>query len=165
MNSESKEALQQRREDILVNKREIEKKMLAIRTLVRTGGFMPREKYKQCCDSQDKYITQVKSIENELGSIKLKLRRIADEEFDRKALGKVPPVEVPTKEDEAKPEVAAVGTIQELVALRAYYQEFSADHSRVASRRQMAAEFAVKLNPIIRKAIARPQPPDRTALP
>ncbi len=45
--------------------------------------------------------------------------------------------------------------VEELVALRTEYEHFAADNSRVSSRRQMAAEFVVKLNGIIRRAIAK----------
>jgi len=44
------------------------------------------------------------------------------------------------------------GTIEELVALRDYYQEYAADQGRINSMRKMAAEFAVALTKLIRKA-------------
>lgn len=44
-------------------------------------------------------------------------------------------------------------TVQALVAVREEYQQFAADKTRVGSMRQMAAEFVLKLNPIIRELI------------
>jgi hypothetical protein len=43
--------------------------------------------------------------------------------------------------------------VTDLVALRHEYQEFAADKTRVGSMRQMAAEFVLKLNPIIKSAL------------
>lgn len=45
--------------------------------------------------------------------------------------------------------------VTKLVALRNEYEEFAADHSRVSSRRQMAAEFSMKLGRIIRQTISK----------
>jgi DNA repair ATPase RecN len=44
--------------------------------------------------------------------------------------------------------------LQALIALRNEYQAFAADKTRVGSMRQMAAEFVLKLNPIIKKTIS-----------
>ena len=50
-------------------------------------------------------------------------------------------------------ETKSISTIESLVRIRDEYQEFSADKTRVGSMRQMAAEFVMKLNPIIRKFV------------
>jgi hypothetical protein len=44
-------------------------------------------------------------------------------------------------------------TVEALAVIRDEYQQFAADKTRVASMRQMAAEFVMKLNPIIRKSV------------
>jgi hypothetical protein len=49
-------------------------------------------------------------------------------------------------------------TVQNLVNLREEYQHFAADHTRVSSMRQMAAQFVLKLSGIIKQAIAKPGP-------
>ena len=51
------------------------------------------------------------------------------------------------------PQTANRTFIESLVELRAEYQAFSEDHTRVASMRRMASEFVGKLNAIIRAAL------------
>jgi hypothetical protein len=138
--------LKKERESLVVKKGELQVRLTKIKNLVRSSGLMPQEKYKQCCDSQSKYIQQMQAIEKRLGQIKLQIHKLSDEEHfhpdNPRPLDPRP---------EAKPLSKEV--IGALVALREKYQQFSADHTRVASMRTMAAEFAHQLNPIIRASL------------
>ena len=147
MNTENeKRQLLEKRAALILSKREHETKLVAVKNVVRSGGRLPSEKYKQCCDSQNTHARAIMHIENEMSKIKTRLREIADIEFNEKN-GLV-------KDKQPEPESVPVKSIVvELVSLRQAYQDFAADGTRVSSMRQMAAEFVVKLNPIIKRAI------------
>jgi hypothetical protein len=143
-----KQELQKKKSDLLISKREHETKLVAIRNLVRSGGRLPNEKYKQCCNSQNNHSRAILRIETQLAPIKLRLREIYDIEF--KAQNKNGATE---HNKEAASEVPVKSIVVELDTLRQEYQNFAADGTRVSSMRQMAAEFVIKLNPIIKRAI------------
>jgi hypothetical protein len=138
--------LKEERESLKEKKRVTQVQLTKIKNLVRTGGRMPNEKYKQCCDAQSKYVAQIQTIEKRMGTIKLEIQRLADLEHYHP--------ESPTAPKQVmKPEPMGRECIEALVALREKYQAFSADHTRVSSMRTMAAEFAFQLNPIIKAAL------------
>jgi hypothetical protein len=138
--------LQQKREILIQEKREIQSRLTKVKNLVRTSGLMPTEKYKQCCDAQSKYVSRIQAIEKDLGNLKLQIQKLADDEYNHR--GKPSGLSVDTK-----PQAMGKECIESLVALREKYQQFSADHTRVSSMRTMAAEFAFQLNPIIKAAL------------
>lgn len=139
----SEQQLLERRGELVLTKRELENKMIAIKNLVRTGGRMANEKYKQCCDAQKKYTSEILKIERELTDIKTKLRHLSVYDVAEKRAEKA---------IEQQPSVSRDFVVS-LVDLRSEYQRFAADMTRVSSMRQMAAEFALKLNPIIKAAM------------
>ena len=139
----SEQELLERRGKLVLDKRELENKLIAVKNIVRTGGRMANEKYKQCCDTQKKYSADILKIERELSDIKMKLRQISVYDVAEKKAGK------PTEPQPSVPRDFVVS----LVDLRSEYQRFAADMTRVSSMRQMAAEFALKLNPIIKAAM------------
>lgn len=150
MNHETeKQELQKQKTDLCLSRREHESKLTAVKSLVRSGGRLPNEKYKQCCDSQRAHTRAILNIETQLAPIKTRLREIADIEFKERNGGG----NGATKEEKPITEYVPTAIVAELVALRQEYQNFSADGTRVASMRRMAAEFVLKLNPIIKQAI------------
>lgn len=133
-----------------LSKREHETKLIAIKNLIRTGGFMPHEKYKKCCDSQQKHSRAILHIEKQMAPIKKRLREIEEIESRFQIANGQP---VTHESPVASSESPLKKTVVELVALRQNYQDFAADGTRIASMRQMAAEFVLKLNPIIKRAL------------
>ena len=142
--------LQLKRDALVIEKKEREQKLLAIKTLVRTSGRMPNDKYKQCCESQRKHSSEILRLEGEISGIKAKLRELSEVEESTKRKAGASGVGSQTGQD-VNPSESEV--VRELVALRQFYQEFAADHTRVSSMRQMAAEFVTKLNPVIRGSV------------
>lgn len=133
-------ALLKERDDLVNSKKDHEVKLVAIKNLVRSSGRMEHSKYKQCCDSQQRHLNAIRSIENELAKLKVRLREIGVESFS----------ETERANSRNGEEVMIV---QELVALRSDYQAFAADSTRVSSMRTMAAEFVVRLSGVIRRAV------------
>ena len=141
--------LLQKRDALTLSKRDHETKLIAVKNVVRSGGRLPHDKYRQCCDSQNTHAKAIMHIESELFKVKSRLREIANEQFDEKKRRKDLAKTVASTQQSA-PEK---NIITELVCLRQAYQDFAADATRVSSMRQMAADFVLKLNPIIKRAI------------
>lgn len=139
----NEQQLLERRDLLGLSKREIENKLVGVKNLIRTSGRMPHEKYKQCCDAQKKYLSQILKIERELNDIKIKLRQLSAYDVAEKMAEKSIEKQASIPRD----------FVVSLVDLRSEYQRFAADMTRVSSMRQMAAEFALKLNPIIKSAM------------
>lgn len=140
-NIEEIKQLKARYDALVLAKKEKEIALVAVKNLVRSSGRMPNEKYRQCCDSQTKHVRAIFDLESQMRPIKTRLREIADERH-------IANLESPSDEPEQ-----AKGIVVSLVGLRQHYQEFASDLTRVSSMRQMASEFVLKLNPIIRNAI------------
>jgi hypothetical protein len=141
-NTDEKRDLQRKRSILALSKREHETKLIAVKNVVRSGGRLSSDKYKQCCDSQNAHSRAIMQIERQLAPIKDRLREIADAEFiDRNEIC----------EQHANGEPLCT-ILEDVILLQQQYQSFAADGTRVASMRQMAAEFALKLNPIIQRA-------------
>lgn len=136
---------ERRRSELVLSKKHHETKMLAIKNLVRGGGTMPYAKYKQCIDSQNTHANAILKIEQAMGPLKARIAEIRalishSEQEQRNGESQVP-------------QQGASEIVKMLVAVRQEYQDFAADRTRVASMRQMAAEFALKINPIVRAAL------------
>lgn len=127
---------------LVQDKRAVETKLLKVKNLVRSSGWMPQEKYKACCESQSKYVEKIRHIENAISEVKLK-----QSELHHKSRPEFSEIE------KADARVLKKSVIEGLVALRDEYQSFSADPTRVASMKQMAADFALRLSPLIKAAL------------
>lgn len=138
--------LLKRKTELALSKKDHEIKLVAIKNLIRSGGRLPSEKYRQCCNAQNTHNRAILHIENLLASVTSRLREIARMEDDAKDVSF-------SEAENGKNPVPMRSIIVELVALRQEYQNFAADGTRVASMRQMAAEFVVKLNPIIKQGV------------
>lgn len=125
---------------LAVEKRATETELSTLRDRLRTT--MPKAEYRECCGHQNKLVKKLLEIERAMAGLKSKMRELCNlehEQYVRETNG--------DKVEHTKP------IVSELVALRQHYQEFAADSTRVSSMRSMAADFVLKLNPIIRKAV------------
>jgi hypothetical protein len=129
-------------DDLKISKREHETKLVTIKNQIRGCGLLPPEKYRQCVASQVQHQTAILKIERLLQPLKKRLRELSSDDRSNQDNGSfsTPPSDVK-------------GIVEDLVELRKDYQFFAADSTRISSMRQMAAEFVVKLNPIIKRAI------------
>lgn len=137
--------------DIITQKNELQAKMTALNNEVRTGGRMPNRHYQQLCDEQTLVVRQIGEVERFIGNTNLKIQELSNLEHEKYKELKVSSA---TDEEPNQDSVIEVRLlVRDLAALRQSYQDFAADSTRVSSMRQMAAEFVVKLNPIIRNAV------------
>jgi hypothetical protein len=143
---EKRSQLSTERTKLVVEKQQIQAKLTAIKNLVRSSGRMPHEKYRQCCEAQTNYLKQLSEIEQRFAAANDQLTQLAVE------------MSAPKSPEEKKSRNWDSPTvITELCSLRQEYQEFSADGSRISSKRQMASEFVLKLNGIIKRAMSPQQ--------
>lgn len=136
--------LQKEKVDLGLEKRRQELKLGNITNLIRTSGLMPADKYKQCVASQTKYREAIFAIELRLGAIKKRSTEIHRFMEDNGNLQ--------DGENHVNPSQKR-DVVQSLVAMREDYTNFAADSTRVSSMRQMAAEFVVKLDRVIKTAV------------
>ena len=137
---EERHRLLTEKHQIVVKMHDLENKLMGLKNECRRKGSMPQGEYNKILTNQVKYRQAVIDLERTLGPIKNRLIEIADDDFEKKhAL----PVEI-----SADPTM-----VRAVVELRQHYQEFAADGTRVGSMRQMAAEFVLKLNEIIKQEI------------
>jgi hypothetical protein len=136
-----------RKYELVNEKKQHEAEMAQIKNKIR-GRLLPQEKYRQCCDVQQRKIQQIGIIERELSAIKVRLREIANNEAQRWDGKK--------KEDgnQLVPNAPKAGDrffdfLFDVSAIRDEYRRFSADATRVSSMRRTAAEFANKLDDVI----------------
>jgi hypothetical protein len=122
--------LKTRRDRLVLSKTEHEMKLAHIKTMIRGERSIPPEKYRSILQSQDTHNRCLLRITQQLVSIKSRLRELGTDDYG-----------------------LPHSVVAKLAALRAYYQDFAADPTRVNSMRQMAAEFVLKLNPIIKEAL------------
>jgi len=140
--------LQVKRDALLENKREHELKLLAIKNAIRTNGRMSGGTYQQYCSSQLSHVRALQFIDNQLRPLKARMKELNDADYNRRQGNGDAPLVVD----------APSSLVAELSVLREHYQKFAADGTRISSMRQMAAEFALKLDGIIKRAINPPAP-------
>jgi len=146
---EHKHKLLEEKEKLCIEKKHHEVKLAKIKNLIRTSKNMSGGTYSQCCQSQDRHKFAIGAIQEKLLKIKTQLRIIYDEENDKYE-------RIIVQQGggtSVKHALINRDVIIKLSEIRQQYQEFAADSTRVSSMRQMAAEFVVKLNPVIKQAI------------
>ena len=137
---EERQRLLSEKNQIAVKMHALEAKLMGLKNECRRKGLMPRAEYNKILGSQVKYREAIIELERTLGPIKNRLIEIADDQFEKKhAL----PAEIS----------ADPAMVRAIVQLRQQYQEFAADGTRIGSMRQMAAEFVLKLNEIVKQEI------------
>lgn len=139
-----KRALLAERDECVTAMQKSQTQLMAIKNLIRSSGRMENHKYRQCCDSQTEHAKNVNKCTERMREIKDKLRQLESEKeyFTKQINGK----------NGATTSFDKVPIVRELVNLRAEYQQFSADFTRVSSMRSMAADFALRLDRIIKSA-------------
>lgn len=126
------EQLHQQRAELVEKKRATTERLIAIKR--RLEVTLPKPTYTAVRAERDSLVHDLVMIESQLTQINA--NRHAAQEADTKAIG-----------------LQSVPHFKELVGMRDHYQEFAADPTRSPMARRMAAEFVVKLTPIIRKGI------------
>lgn len=140
--------LLKKRAELTAQKLELQHKLSAIKNQIRASkGSMTREQYVACCNGQNAALKQMGWTDKQLSEIRVRLNEVADfENVLKRKLRADASVCESSGELESQ---LILNHVRALLALRKHYQDFSADLTRVSSMRQMAAEFVLKLEPII----------------
>lgn len=123
-----------------LSKKQCELKLFQLSSEVR-GKRVSQSRYQYICQEQQKTKQSIYEIEEQLAKNKVRLREIARNHDSEKMVFL----------SSAGPGGVIRPIIEELVAVRDWYQSFAADNTRVSSMRMMAAEFVSKMTPIIDK--------------
>ncbi len=117
------------------DKREVELKNSLLNNQIRASGKMPDIKYKKICEEQNKLKKSQLQIERAMGDLSTEIMKKS------------------TLKEQLKSELKKkknIDTKEKLVEMRDYYINFASDKTRVASMRAMGAEFAEKLESLIK---------------
>jgi hypothetical protein len=131
-----------RSDELTARKHKLQAQLTACKNVIRGAGLLPQDKYRATVKAQTNYAQELAAVEKELSQLRTERREIALAQNQRRSL------ELPTLSSPVPSHI-----ISELCELRQHYQEFSADITRISSMRQMASEFVLKLNGIIKRAI------------
>ena len=125
----------QQKEKLVFDKKEIELKNAVLNNQVRSGGRMHDVKYKQLCEQQSKLKKDALKIERAISELSIEIMKKS------------------TFKDQLRAEFKKQQKIdvrQKLTEMRDYYINFASDKTRVASMRAMGAEFAEKVEVLIK---------------
>ena len=125
----------QQKEKLVFDKKEIELKNAVLNNQVRAGGRMHDVKYKQICEQQSKLKKDALKIERAISELSIEIMKKS------------------TFKDQLRAEFKKQQKIdvrQKLTEMRDYYINFASDKTRVASMRAMGAEFAEKVEVLIK---------------
>ena len=114
------------------------------------AGRMPSNKFVPLWADRRELVDRNLALDAEMQAIKNRLREIADLRDLHRKSQKAEERSIAAKTD--LDSQVLLNHLRALFALRKHYQDFAADATRVASMRQMAAEFVVRLNPVIESA-------------
>lgn len=137
--------IREKKDALKLSKMELQARLAYLKNEIRSSGRMAHSHYKQCCDDQRLYVRQLVEVEKQIIPLNRELQRLCQLEHSTYAEQK--------SNAEAGDSFEVQPMVTQLVALRQSYQDFAADPTRVSSMRQMAAEFVLRLNPIIRSAV------------
>lgn len=142
--------LSKEKTDLSLEKRAIEIDLGEITNTIRSNPRLPQETYRTYCRRQNELKSKILAIERKISAIKDELRGLASQdEVTWKQM----------RENLARNLEASVTgrstpqIVKDLCQLRAQYQQFSADHTRVSSMRVMASEFANELDRVIKSHV------------
>lgn len=128
--------LVEQKELLVFQKREIELKNTVLNNQVRTGGRMHDVKYKQICDKQSALRKDILEVERAISGISMEIMKKGTlKEQLRIEFKKQQPSDMKAM----------------LIELRDHYIQFASDKTRVASMRAMGAEFAGKVEQILKQ--------------
>ena len=141
-----------RRSKLMLQKREIETKLANIKNLVRKEGLMPGGKYAACCEAQNKYRAAILKIEKEMQEMNAKRRELGDKIRGYEVERPHPDyAETDAILAQPRPDVLRAGIIE----IKAEYQKFAADQTRILSMRTMAGELVAKITDMLRRTAGR----------
>lgn len=124
------------KDKLAIDKREAELELSELKNKIRTGGRMHPFDYKVICDKQSVIKKRILSIEKSLADMS---SQIQNKQGFKEEL---------TLHHKQQSKSAIVN---DLTVLRDFYMAFASDKTRVASMRAMSAEFAEKLEKVIKK--------------
>ncbi len=125
----------QQKEKLLFDKKEAELNISVLNNKVRSGGKIPDIKYKRICEDQNNYKKNVLKLERSMSDLSMEIMKKSTLREQLKA-------ELKKKKN--------IDTKEKLVEMRDCYINFASDRTRVASMRAMGAEFAEKLESLIK---------------
>lgn len=126
--------LKNKKAELAIAKSDIQAKLAEIKA--DCGVMLEDTVYQKRMKERASYLQMVADIERQIKPINEEIRRLSLE-----------------KDQGTQYNISQRSIVESLVIIRDEYQSFAADKSRVGSMRQMAAEFVLKLNPIIRKSV------------
>jgi hypothetical protein len=127
--------LVQQKEKLVFDKKEVDLKNSILNNQVRSGGKIQDTKYKKICEEQNKLKKSGLQIERAISSISMEI-------IKKNGLKEQLKLEFKKHKN--------IETKERLVQMRDYYINFASDKTRVASMRAMGAEFAEKLESLIK---------------
>lgn len=137
-------AIEKRRENLLTERKEHQEQLDKIKAAVRIKGPMATNIYKQYCDAQEKHVTAIARIDEALRPLRKEQRELAVRRWtDRQVSIEVKQVET----------YKLKRVVEALVKLRADCNKFAADYTRSPTMRLSNAQFAERVDEIIRMAI------------
>ena len=128
--------LNRQKEKLVFDKKEAELQNSFLNNKVRSGGRLHDVKYKNICEQQNKIKGSVLKIERAIGEVNTEITKksnlIQQLRFEFK-------------------KQKNIDTKEQLTIMRDYYINFASDKTRVSSMRAMGAEFAEKIERIIKQ--------------
>lgn len=127
--------LNQQKDKLIFDKREIELKHSSIKTEIRTSKRMPDHEYNKLCREQDSLRKDLMLLERAISEIAVEIMKKT------------------TLQDQLKLDLKGQPNTdikRDLIKTRDHYIGFASDKTRVASLRAMSAEFAEKLEVLIK---------------
>ena len=124
------------KEKLVFDKKDNELKNATLRNQVRSGGKIHDVKYKKICDQQIVLRKDTFAIEKAISELNIQIMNKS------------------TFKDQLRMEFnkqKGVNIKQKLIDVRDHYINFASDKSRVASMRSMGAEFAEKVESLIKQ--------------
>jgi hypothetical protein len=125
----------QQKEKLICDKREIELENSIINSQVRVGGRFKDVEYKKICNQQNKLRKNSFKLERSISDLSIEIMKKS------------------TLKEKLKLEFNSQKKIDvklKLTELRDYYINFASDKTRVSSMRAMSAEFAEKIEVLIK---------------
>lgn len=84
-----KRELMKQKDDLILQKKEIETRLLMLKNKVRSSGRLPNHTYRIYCQTQNGYIRDILWIENKLAALKPRLRELNDAEWNHRRLSPI----------------------------------------------------------------------------
>ena len=128
--------LKKKKSDLVQAKLDLNAKLTEINSKCSTR--INSDDFRKLQRERSSYVSMITEIEGKIRPISMAISRLSAEKC------------APDSASSASSEYN-VDAVQMLVRIRDEYQAFAADKTRVGSMRQMASEFVLKMNPVIRK--------------